>query len=339
MEIIVYKITNLINNKLYVGITKQSLKSRLNQHFSNDYPIGKAMKKYGKENFKIEILETVDNIKDALEKETNYISMFNTSITNNQGYNIITNSTCGEFTDFMKLNIVHNLKIKKRKTGLYVGVYQIKSTLKWSFSISLMGKTKTGKGFETAYDAAIARDINLVKLFDESECKLILNFPDLYNEYMCEAIPYPERKLKKNLKHSKFKFVNYEKKASNWRVKVTDVDGNKISLGTFSNEVDAAIVADFFNFTNFKNESILNFPENVELYKDPNFKIPKSVVESIKQCPFKNIGYEIQKGKTVGYRIYIETKGKTYRSYYKTLDDAIKERNKILNMIGRKIPD
>lgn len=339
MKIKIYKITNLINNKLYIGITKQSLNCRLNQHFSHNYPVGKAMKKHGKENFKIDILETVDNLNDALKKETDYIKEFKTAVEFGNGYNIISNSTCGEFTDMMKLKIVNNLKVKKRKIGEYIGVYKLKSNNKWSFSFSLMGKTKLCKNFNTAYDAAIARDIALVDVFTKEECFFILNFPELYHEYKQGMIKFPERQLKRKLKHSKFKFVNYEKNANNWRVKIKYPNNSKISIGTFKDEKDAAIVADFYNLQNYNDINMLNFPENIDLYKSPTFKLPKTIINSTKKCPHKNIGYEIKKGNIIGYRIYIETKIKKYRSWHKTLEDAILKRNEILKSINRKIPD
>lgn len=73
----IYKITNLINNKIYVGYTKKSLEKRFEQHCSlknlkiNKMPIKQAIQKYGKENFKIELLEEsedddyIHNIREA----------------------------------------------------------------------------------------------------------------------------------------------------------------------------------------------------------------------------------------------------------------------------------
>lgn len=47
----VYKITNLINGKLYIGITKRDPQIRFNEHFSNkEELLYKAKEIYGKEN-------------------------------------------------------------------------------------------------------------------------------------------------------------------------------------------------------------------------------------------------------------------------------------------------
>ena len=55
----IYKITNLINNKLYIGQTKKTIEERFKAHIKvarqhkNRY-LYDAMNKYGYENFKIE---------------------------------------------------------------------------------------------------------------------------------------------------------------------------------------------------------------------------------------------------------------------------------------------
>lgn len=63
-------------------------------------PIRKAIKKYGKDNFKIELLERV-SLKEANEKEKYYIGKYNTY---NKGYN----ATLGGQENFHKLNIDHS---------------------------------------------------------------------------------------------------------------------------------------------------------------------------------------------------------------------------------------
>lgn len=64
----VYKITNIVNNKIYIGETVMPLQRRFRSHLtaafrptSNtyNYYFHKAIRKYGKENFVIEVLETV----------------------------------------------------------------------------------------------------------------------------------------------------------------------------------------------------------------------------------------------------------------------------------------
>lgn len=70
---IIYKTINLINGKWYIG------------RDSNDNPnylgsgklLKRAIEKYGKENFKKEIIDTAKNIEDLKKKETNWIQKLN----------------------------------------------------------------------------------------------------------------------------------------------------------------------------------------------------------------------------------------------------------------------
>ena len=52
----IYKITNLVTNKVYVGRTKNLTRYRFLNHYNSQSELGKDMKKYGLENFTLEIL-------------------------------------------------------------------------------------------------------------------------------------------------------------------------------------------------------------------------------------------------------------------------------------------
>ena len=55
---VIYLITNLLNGKKYVGQTIQRLNIRMNHHRrGGDLYIDRAIRKYGRENFKVEVLE------------------------------------------------------------------------------------------------------------------------------------------------------------------------------------------------------------------------------------------------------------------------------------------
>jgi len=95
----VYLITNLINGKRYVGITSRSLRLRWNGHVSNTKSknvsvLKKAIIKYGKENFSIELLEELFNVteRELQLRETFYIDKCNTFIDGGKGYNLIKQS-------------------------------------------------------------------------------------------------------------------------------------------------------------------------------------------------------------------------------------------------------
>jgi len=88
----IYKITNLISNKLYVGCAS-NIRTRINDHIynlrkgthSNTY-LQKAWNKYGKENFIFEMIEKCD-ITDLHAKEHYWVNEFN-CLDRSIGYNL-----------------------------------------------------------------------------------------------------------------------------------------------------------------------------------------------------------------------------------------------------------
>lgn len=89
---IIYKITNLINSKVYIGQTIQSLERRWSRHNwkctkgRNAMAITNALIKYGSENFTIEKIDEASNIEELNFKEEFYIEKYD-SISPN-GYNL-----------------------------------------------------------------------------------------------------------------------------------------------------------------------------------------------------------------------------------------------------------
>lgn len=83
---IIYKITNNVNGKIYIGQTIRTLEERFAEHKRNKKSlISKALKKYGTENFTIEQIDTAESIEELNELEFKYIKEYN-CITPN-GYN------------------------------------------------------------------------------------------------------------------------------------------------------------------------------------------------------------------------------------------------------------
>lgn len=81
---IIYKTTNLLNGKIYIG---QDTKNDPN-YIGSGKIIKEAIRKYGKSNFSKEILEKCDSIESLNEREIYWISFYDS--TNNEiGYNIL----------------------------------------------------------------------------------------------------------------------------------------------------------------------------------------------------------------------------------------------------------
>jgi hypothetical protein len=87
---IIYKVTNKINNKVYIGQTIQTLTERKNKHYYkakhediNTHFIN-ALRKYPKENFIWEIIDKADSQEKLNEKEKYWITYYNSV---EKGYN------------------------------------------------------------------------------------------------------------------------------------------------------------------------------------------------------------------------------------------------------------
>ena len=83
---LIYKITNQINNKCYIGLTTRTFEERKREYFyyfansKLNSAIFKAFEKYGIDAFKFELIE--DNISDDIldAKEVYYIKKFNSKL-------------------------------------------------------------------------------------------------------------------------------------------------------------------------------------------------------------------------------------------------------------------
>lgn len=88
---IIYKVTNIINNKSYIGLTCRDFQTRRYEHIyeSNSNSVFKfhqALRKYSNDNFTWEILEDgLESIKIANEREIHYIKHFDSY---SNGYNM-----------------------------------------------------------------------------------------------------------------------------------------------------------------------------------------------------------------------------------------------------------
>lgn len=114
---IVYGAENCINHKIYVGQTTRSIKERFRDHMKANMLFGKALRKYGLENFVVVILAVCNSKKELNEQEIARIVQLNCKYPN--GYNL---SDGGEsnsgaprhkYTEEEKANLSAKLKGRK----------------------------------------------------------------------------------------------------------------------------------------------------------------------------------------------------------------------------------
>lgn len=89
---VIYKATNLVNGKMYVGKT-YNFEKRKREHIydiDDNCPFHRALKKYGLENFKWEIIDTASSDEEICDKEKYWIKTLRTCVSekNSQGYNV-----------------------------------------------------------------------------------------------------------------------------------------------------------------------------------------------------------------------------------------------------------
>jgi group I intron endonuclease len=89
---LVYKITNTVNGKAYIGVTIRTLHNRWTRHKSSaktgsQHPIHKAIRKHGADKFITEELCTVTTIEDLKQREQELIALFETYGNPAKGYN------------------------------------------------------------------------------------------------------------------------------------------------------------------------------------------------------------------------------------------------------------
>ncbi len=108
---ILYKVTNLVNGKLYIGRTKGSLSHRIREHCKNGYALYTAIKKYGAENFEWKILCSSHFIEDTNNQEQFYIDYYRSR---DYGYNL---TAGGKGTMDYHLSLELRKKLSQLKIG------------------------------------------------------------------------------------------------------------------------------------------------------------------------------------------------------------------------------
>lgn len=158
----VYLIENIINGKVYVGWTSQSLNKRLQQHSRSTRVIGKAIKHHGIDSFVIKELESFDTRESALKSEIYWVDFYKAN-TYNLGYNC----TCGgddsprtrnvdvyktnEFKDKMRTNAVkqHSDSIKRKTHVCGIRNYWASLSNEERLARSMISVTNGKKGGHT----------------------------------------------------------------------------------------------------------------------------------------------------------------------------------------------
>lgn len=164
---VVYKITNNKNGKIYIGQTTGSIKSRWSKHcspLSHCVKLKNAIQKYGKDSFSIEIIKECSS-KDELNKlEKSLICKYN-SIEN--GYNLTTGGDAFN----------HNEETKRKIRNFRIG-YKFSKEAKEN-----MSKSASGRSMGEEQKKKISRSLKGSEPVNKGKGKLVrcLNNNKLYS--------------------------------------------------------------------------------------------------------------------------------------------------------------
>jgi hypothetical protein len=155
---IIYKINNNINGKIYIGQTIRTFQERFNG-YKNEIkfakktrPIIYALRKYGIENFTFEVIDYADTKEELDDKERYYIKFYN-SADRNFGYNIeLGGNGPGKHSEETKS------KIRESQLGELNHMFGKKGSLN-ATSKSVIDLT-TGKVYDSASQAAEELKLN-----------------------------------------------------------------------------------------------------------------------------------------------------------------------------------
>lgn len=122
----IYKITNLINNKLYIGQTCMTISKRWAVHKSTRScrALGFALSKYGPENFKIEWIASSNNKYDITYLEDHFMEVYQTLVPN--GYNLRSATYIGEFNGSVRDRMSESQKYRHKHMSEAEKIHQLR---------------------------------------------------------------------------------------------------------------------------------------------------------------------------------------------------------------------
>ena len=116
---LIYKIQNKINGKIYIGQTINSIEKRFGSHIKaannkkNNSIIYKAIRKYGVQSFEVSVIDEAKDKETLNEKEKYWIRKLNSL--SPHGYNISIGGTGGNLGELVNKKIALLKKLRQEK--------------------------------------------------------------------------------------------------------------------------------------------------------------------------------------------------------------------------------
>ena len=161
----IYQITNTINNKIYIGV--HTTNNPNDNYMGSGIAIKQAIEKYGKVNFKKDILFEYDNLKEAYSKENEIVN--DEFIKRKDTYNMMNGGLARiHFTDEHKTKISKSL-IGRTKTKEHIlnhsnSLLGFKHSLNTKNKMSISKQGKLNNQFKGYYITPLGRYDTLKKV-------------------------------------------------------------------------------------------------------------------------------------------------------------------------------
>lgn len=177
----VYMITNNVNGKRYVGITKRSIETRFKEHIKcsrklhSKQIINHAIAKYGIENFSIEKLEECKSLTRMRDAEMSWIEKMQSHVSFN-GYNV---SMCAQHSLGIKQTDETKRKLSEINRGEKHPMYGKHHTEEAKRAIS------KNSAFRTPVDQLDLMGNLIAKFETITEAAMMTNHPDYTKIGLC----------------------------------------------------------------------------------------------------------------------------------------------------------
>lgn len=170
----IYKITNNINNKIYIGKTLHSIEKRFKEHCKEAFkdrngkrPLYNAMRKYGTENFHIDLIEEA-SINTLSAREIYWIDYYNSY---HNGYNATKGGDGKQLYDYQA--IIEGFLSGKLVKELAIEFECCEDTI--SQALKLANINSKQNGTKSIYKKLIAYDLqgNIVQDFESRKAAVL----------------------------------------------------------------------------------------------------------------------------------------------------------------------
>jgi hypothetical protein len=213
----IYRIVNKNNNRSYIG-QSINIKMRVNQHFRNafnanthtyNYPISRAIRKYPREDFEIETLETT-TLENLTEREQYWINYYNTL---ENGYNQ-ENAVDAKRGENCNLSILTQEQVNQI-IDLIKNTNLLMSYIAEDFGVSGSAIEEINKGrswVKDGIDYPIRKNAKSFSHQGEYQNTAVLTSEEVWsirNRYVTESLPEIFEDYKEKISSSGFKKVCY----------------------------------------------------------------------------------------------------------------------------------